>query len=131
MEILNLINHINYIYLVILVIIMIGDIITGLVKCACGASEKSNNGNFESGIMKECGLKKICCIFFIVGVDIILSYFNLTGIVTACYIYYFVVEGFSILENLNACGVSVPPVFKKFLETKKTEIEEGETDESN
>ena len=100
---------------------MLGDIISGLCKCYLSKSEKSKDGNFKSSIMKKCGLKKALTLIFMLTIDVILSYFGYSKLVIGCYAYYYVVETFSVIENLNLCGVKIPKIFENFIKSKDDE----------
>lgn len=118
---------INYIALIIVTLLIVADIVTGLIKCYVGKSEKTDDGKFKSSIMRQCGIKKIAVVIFVVCINILTNYFNIDYIGNICYIYYIATEGLSVCENLNSIGIPVPWLISNLLKQKK---KEGEEDDS-
>lgn len=110
---------INYIPLLIITLLIVVDIITGIIKCYYNKSDKTIDGGFQSSVMRKCGLKKIGVLMFIVAVNILTNYFNVSYIGDITYIYYIATEGLSVCENLTAIGVPIPPIITRLLEEKK------------
>ena len=116
---------INYIALIIVTLLIVADIVTGLIKCYVGKSEKTDDGKFKSSIMRQCGIKKIAVVIFVVCINVLTNYFNVDYLGNICYIYYIATEGLSICENLNSIGIPIPGLISNLLKQKKREGEEN------
>ena len=121
---------INYIALIIITILIIADIVTGLIKCYVGKSEKTEDGKFKSSIMRVCGIKKIAVLIFVVCINILTNYFNVDYLGNICYIYYIATEGLSVCESLNEIGIPGPGLISNLLKQKKKEGEENDSTDS-
>ena len=112
----------------------IADYITGIIKAKLSHTENSNKG--LRGIVKKVGYWVIIAISFfiafcfadmgqIIGVNLgfttILGWFTLAT--------FIINEIRSILENLVAIGVDVPPFLTKGLETAAEKMKEGKENE--
>jgi toxin secretion/phage lysis holin len=109
------------IWLTSLFTVIILDIITGIIKASLNYSDKSQNGGLNSSSMFKGGVKKISILIMValgtVLDDIIAP--NEVFIRIMITSYYIANESLSILENINACGVSLPKALYKILNSLK------------
>lgn len=110
------------IWLMALITVMILDILTGLIKAILMRSNKSESGGLSSASMFRGGIKKVFILLMVAlgtVLDIIISpddVFIRIMVVS----YYIANESLSILENVGACGVPLPKVLYKILDSLKT-----------
>ena len=110
------------IWLMALITVMILDILTGLIKAILMRSNKSESGGLSSASMFRGGIKKVFILLMVAlgtVLDIIISPdddFIRIMVVS----YYIANESLSILENVGACGVPLPKVLYKILDSLKT-----------
>ena len=110
------------IWLMALITVMILDILTGLIKAILMQSNKSESGGLSSASMFRGGIKKVFILLMVAlgtVLDIIISpddVFIRIMVVS----YYIANESLSILENVGACGVPLPKVLCKILDSLKT-----------
>ena len=108
------------IWLMALITVMILDILTGLIKAILMRSSES--GGLSSASMFRGGIKKVFILLMVAlgtVLDIIISpddVFIRIMVVS----YYIANESLSILENVGACGVPLPKVLYKILDSLKT-----------
>lgn len=94
------------------------DILTGIGKSYLSKSEKSKTGNFQSDIMRKCGLKKIITFIFCIMCGIFFALHNMREFEIGIYTYYILAEAMSIFENLNKCGIKVPRFIKNLIKER-------------
>lgn len=110
------------IWLMALITVMILDILTGLIKAILMRSNKSESGGLSSASMFRGGIKKVFILLMVAlgtVLEIIISpddVFIRIMVVS----YYIANESLSILENVGACGVPLPKVLYKILDSLKT-----------
>ena len=110
------------IWLMALITVMILYILTGLIKAILMRSNKSESGGLSSASMFRGGIKKVFILLMVAlgtVLDIIISpddVFIRIMVVS----YYIANESLSILENVGACGVPLPKVLYKILDSLKT-----------
>ena len=110
------------IWLMALITVMILDILTGLIKAILMRSNKSESGGLSSASMFRGGIKKVFILLMVAlgtVLDIIISpddVFIRIMVVS----YYIANESLSILESVGACGVPLPKVLYKILDSLKT-----------
>lgn len=95
-----------------LLVLMTLDIVTGLIKAAHGASDKSIKGYIDSTVMWHGGIKKLLTLV-VICVSTILSYLitpDTMAVRIATISYYVTEETLSIFENISVCGPK-PPIF--------------------
>ena len=101
-----------------LLVLMALDIVTGLIKAAYGASEKSIKGYIDSTIMWQGGIKKLLTLV-VICVSTIISYLitpDTMAIRIATISYYLAEEALSIFENISVCGPKPPAFLMQILE---------------
>lgn len=116
-----------------LVVFMVADVITGVMKAIKKKSEKTADGKLSSKVGTEGLFKKI-------GIFIGIMVANWAGLMflpdanQAILLRDAVICGFgffefiSVIENLNAIGVKIPPVLMKFIKAIKKKVYAEEPD---
>ena len=107
------------IWLTSLMFLMVADIFVGIIKSVLCKSDKSSSGGLSSHSMFRGGIKKILILFLVVFgtvLDNIISPDN-TYIRCAVAGYYIANESLSLLENIGACGVPLPKILYKVLDS--------------
>lgn len=110
------------IWLMALITVMILDILTGLIKAILMRSNKSEKWWIKFSQYVRGGIKKVFILLMVAlgtVLDIIISpddVFIRIMVVS----YYIANESLSILENVGACGVPLPKVLYKILDSLKT-----------
>ena len=108
-----------------LLILMALDIVTGLIKAAYGASDKSIKGYIDSTVMWQGGIKKLLTLV-VICVSTILSYLitpDTMAVRIVTISYYVAEEALSVLENISVCGPKPPGFLLRILEKLQTNAE--------
>ena len=111
-----------------LLVLMALDIVTGLIKAAHDASDKSIKGYIDSTVMWHGGIKKLLTLV-VVCVSTILSYLitpDTMAVRIATISYYVAEEALSIFENISVCGPKPPDFFMRILEKLQKDTENVE-----
>lgn len=106
-----------------LLLLMCLDVITGITKARFGKSEKSEKGYLNSAVMWQGGVKKLLTLI-VIGVASIINQLlspDSNLVTTLSFSYYIATEALSILENVSACGLTLPQKLVDMLETMKEE----------
>lgn len=111
-----------------LLVLMALDIVTGLIKAAHGASDKSNKGYIDSTVMWQGGIKKLLTLV-VICVSTTLSYLitpDTMAVRIATISYYVTEETLSIFENISVCGPKPPDFLIRILEKIQKDTENVE-----
>lgn len=109
------------VWLASLMSLMATDIIVGIIKSLLCRSDKSESGALNAASMFRGGVKKIL-ILVVIALATLLDEVIIPGStnirsVTAG--YYIANEALSVIENIGACGVPLPKVFFRVVDSLK------------
>lgn len=109
------------VWLAALMGLMVTDVAVGLIKSLLCRSDKSESGALNAASMFRGGVKKILILVVIALAtlldDVIIP--GSTNIRSVTAGYYIANEALSVIENIGACGVPLPKVFFKVLDSLK------------
>lgn len=108
-----------------LLIFMVLDIVTGIIKAANGASEKSSKGYIDSSVMWQGGVKKLLTLV-VICVSTVISYLitpDTMAVRIATISYYIAEEALSILENVSVYDHKPPHFLVRILEKFQKDTE--------
>ena len=110
------------IWLMALITVMILDILTGLIKAILMRSNKSESGGLSSASMFRGGIKKVFILLMVALGTVLDTIISPEDVFIRIMVvsYYIANESLSILENVGACGVPLPKVLYKILDSLKT-----------
>lgn len=110
------------IWLMALITVMILDILTGLIKAILMRSNKSESGGLSSASMFRGGIKKVFILLMVALGTVLDTIISPDDVFIRIMVvsYYIANESLSILENVGACGVPLPKVLYKILDSLKT-----------
>lgn len=110
------------IWLMALITVMILDILTGLIKAILMRSNKSESGGLSSASMFHGGIKKVFILLMVALGTVLDTIISPEDVFIRIMVvsYYIANESLSILENVGACGVPLPKVLYKILDSLKT-----------
>ena len=110
------------IWMMALITVMILDILTGLIKAILMQSNKSESGGLSSASMFRGGIKKVFILLMVALGTVLDTIISPDDVFIRIMVvsYYIANESLSILENVGACGVPLPKVLYKILDSLKT-----------
>ena len=110
------------IWLMALITVMILDILTGLIKAILMQSNKSESGGLSSASMFRGGIKKVFILLMVALGTVLDTIISPDDVFIRIMVvsYYIANENLSILENVGVCGVPLPKVLYKILDSLKT-----------
>ena len=108
-------------WLAALITVIILDILTGIIKAILMRSNKSESGGLSSSSMFRGGIKKLFILFMVALGTVLDSIISPDNVFIRIMVvsYYIANESLSILENVGACGVPLPKVLYKILDSLK------------
>ena len=108
-------------WLAALITVIILDILTGIIKAILMRSNKSESGGLSSSSMFRGGIKKLFILHMVALGTVLDSIISPDNVFIRIMVvsYYIANESLSILENVGACGVPLPKVLYKILDSLK------------
>lgn len=108
-------------WLAALITVIILDILTGIIKAILMHSNKSESGGLSSSSMFRGGIKKLFILLMVALGTVLDSIISPDNVFIRIMVvsYYIANESLSILENVGACGIPLPKVLYKILDSLK------------
>jgi len=109
------------VWLISLTTVIILDIVTGIIKAIFMKSNKSISGGLSSSSMFRGGIKKIFILMMVALGTVLDSIISPDNVFIRVMVvsYYIANESLSILENVGACGLPLPKMLYRILDTLK------------
>ena len=109
------------IWLMALLTVMVLDILTGIAKAILMRSNKSESGGLSSTSMFRGGIKKVFILLMVALGTVLDTIISPEDVFIRIMVvsYYIANESLIILENVGACGVPLPKVLYKILDSLK------------
>lgn len=109
------------VWLISLTTVIILDIVTGIIKAIFMKSNKSISGGLSSSSMFRGGIKKIFILMMVALGTVLDSIISPDNVFIRVMVvsYYIANESLSILENVGACGLPLPKMLYRILDSLK------------
>ena len=110
------------IWLMSLITVISLDVLTGVLKAILMHSNKSESGGLSSKCMFRGGIKKLFILMMVALGTVLDSFISPDNLFIRVMVvsYYIANESLSILENVGACGLPLPKILYKILDSLKT-----------